>query len=84
MAKIDYVKILNDIHEIKFEIRDLDGKITDLEKDIRGELEYKVKEVEWEHTNYDRRISLTEKVVFGAVGIILVTVIGALLAKIII
>ena len=84
MVKIDYEKILNDITEVRYELRDLEGKILDLEKDIRGELDHKVKQVEWEHMSYDRRISLTEKVVFGAVSIILVTVMGALLAKVII
>lgn len=84
MTAPDYNKILLDITAVKYELKDLEGKITDLEKDIRGELDHKVKEVEWEHANYDRRISLTEKVVFGAVTIILVTVMGALLAKVII
>lgn len=84
MPTPDYNKILSDITAVKYELKDLEGKISDLEKDIRGELDHKVKEVEWIHTTYDRRISLTEKVVFGAVTIILVSVMGALLAKVII
>lgn len=84
MTSPDYSKILEDITAVKYELKDLEGKITDLEKDIRGELAHKVKEVEWAHSNYDRRISMTEKVVFGAVTIILMSVMGALLAKVII
>lgn len=84
MATPDYDKILEDLVAVKYEIKDLEGKILDIEKDIRGEIDQKVQRVEWEHSNYDRRISFTEKIVFGAVGIILITVLGALLAKIII
>ena len=80
----NYEKILNELSAVKYEVKDLEGKIEDIEKEIRGEIEHKVKEVEWEHQLYDRRITLTERVLFGAVTIILVTVLGAMLTKIII
>lgn len=84
MTQLNYEKLLSELSAVKYEVKDLEGKISDIEREIRTELDHKVKEVEWEHANYDRRISLTEKVVFGAVTIILVTVMGALLAKVII
>jgi hypothetical protein len=80
----DYDRVLGEIHAIKLSLHDLESKVTDLEKDIRQEMEFKLKQTEWEHTNYDRRISLTERVLFGAVGIILVAVLGALLTKVIV
>lgn len=83
MGSHDYEKILAEIHAVKLNLHDLESKVDDLEKDIKQEMEYKLKQTEWEHANYDRRISLTEKVLFGAVGIILVTVLGALLSKVI-
>lgn len=84
MGSHDYEKILSDINTVRFELHDLEAKIDDLEKDIRSEFSHSLEKVEWQHQNYDRRISLTEKVLFGAVGIILVTVLGAMLTKIII
>jgi flagellar biosynthesis chaperone FliJ len=80
----DYSKILEELNHVKYELKDLEGKIDDIERDIRSEIEHKVKEVEWKHSDYDRRISLTEKVLFGAVGIILISVLGAVLTKVII
>lgn len=84
MGSHDYEKILSDINTVRFELHDLEAKIDDLEKDIRSEFTHNLEKVEWQHQNYDRRISLTEKVLFGAVGITLVTVLGALLSKIIV
>lgn len=84
MAQHDYDKILNEIHTVKLNLHDLESKVDDIEKDIKQEMEYKIMRTEWEHANYDKRFSLIEKVLFGAVGIILVTVLGAMLTKVII
>lgn len=84
MATHDYEKILGEIHAVKLNLHDLESKVEDIEKDIKQEMDYKLKQTEWEHQNYDKRFSLIEKVLFGAVGIILVSVLVALLAQVII
>lgn len=75
---------MQEIAAVKYEIKDLEGKVSDLEKDIRSEFDHNLQKVEWQHQTYDRRISFTEKILFGALGVILITVLGALLAKIIV
>lgn len=84
MKNNDFDKVLIEINDFRYQLKMLEGKLDDIEKDIRSEFSHNFQKVEWEHQTYDRRISLTEKVVFGTVGIILVTVLGAMLAKIII
>jgi hypothetical protein len=84
MPTHDYDKILGEIHAVKLNLHDLEGKVDDIEKEIKMEIDMKIQRTEWEHANYDKRFSVIEKVLFGAVGIILVTVLGAMLTKIII
>lgn len=84
MIEPEQYKIIEEINSFRFQLKELEGKLDDLEKDIRSEFSHNLEKVEWQHQSYDRRISLTEKVLFGAVGIILVTVLGAMLTKIII
>ena len=82
MGSHDYEKILQEVSVVKLALHDLEGKVEDIERDIKNEMDMKLQKTEWEHKEYDRRISLTEKVVFGAVGIILVTFMGAILTTI--
>jgi cell division protein FtsL len=84
MSGADRLKIETEIHDLRSRLKELESKLDDLEKDIKSEFNHNLEKVEWVHQTYDRRISLTEKVVFGAVSIILITVMGALLAKVII
>ena len=84
MSVHDYEKILGEIHAVKLNLHDLESKVEDIEKDIRVEIEMKIKRTEWEHEVYNKRFSLIEKVLFGAVGIILISVLGAMLTKVII
>lgn len=84
MSNHDYDKILAEIHNVKLNLHDLESKVDDIEKDIKQEMNYKIQKSEWEHANYDKRFSLIEKVLFGAVGIVLISVLGSLLAKVII
>lgn len=84
MSEDQVTKILGEITDFRYKLRDLETKLDDLEKDIKSEFTHNLQKVEWEHQVYDRRISFTEKILFGAVGIILVTVLGALLATVIV
>lgn len=83
MGGQDFNKIIGELNTVRIELKDLEGKIDDIEKDIRSEFQHNLSKVEWEHQVYDRRISFTEKILFGAIGIILITVLGALIATII-
>ena len=84
MSNQDSLKIISEINDFRYQLKELESKLDDIEKNIKSEFSHNLEKVEWEHRTYDRRISLTEKVVFGAVAIILVSVMGALLTKIII
>lgn len=82
MSSSDYTKILEELSIVKYKLKDMENLILDIEKDIRGEIDQKVQRVEWEHTNYDRRISFTEKIIFSTAGFILIAVLGALVASV--
>lgn len=57
--------------------------ITQATKDIRADMDKVHMEMQYKHQDHERRLSFTEKMVFGAAALILISVITALLAQII-
>jgi len=82
MGTQDYDKILNEIHVVKLNLHDLEGKIDDIEREMKNEMNLEVQKAEWTNKEYDRRISFTEKLLFGTAGFILLTFLGALVATV--
>jgi len=71
----DLIMVKNDVRELDYKIKSLNSKAQHLEKTMNKLEDNLVPKVKYE---------LVEKAVFGIMGLIIMTVIGALLAQVII
>ena len=84
MSVVDerHEKILNELELVRSSINALHSRVNDIEKDIRTELKLTIMPITNEQSNYERRLSFAEKIIFGTAGFILIGVLGALMASI--
>ena len=79
MSDVNYNKLLNEIRDVKTGLRDVHMLVENMEKDIKSEMKLKHQEIEFKHESHERRLTFTERMVFGAAGLMLTFVIAAML-----
>lgn len=75
MADEHYQVILNEVRTVK---EDLIEKLEHLESRIKAEMSLKHQEIEFKHSDHERRLSFTEKILFTTAGFILLAFLGTL------
>ena len=84
MSEHDYNKILDELQVVKEGLRSLERKIEVIEESIKHDMELTHLNITNRIETQTSRLSLVEKIVFGAITLALVTLLGALLAKVIV
>jgi len=72
--KID--KLLGEIAELRSSIREFDFRLQTIEKDLRNEIKIEHQRLDYNIDDVRRKASLSERVLFSAMGIILMAVLG--------
>lgn len=84
MTTPDYNKILHEILDIKDGLQVLTHSVERMERDLRSEMALKHQAIDFSVEKTANRLSLVEKILFGAVSFILLAVLGALITRVIV
>ena len=76
MTEEHYSVILQEVRTVK---EDLIEKLEHLEDRIKAEMNLKHQAIEFRHSDHERRLSFTEKILFTTAGFILLAFLGALI-----
>ena len=76
MSEENYKSILLEVRMVK---DDLVEKLEHLEEKIKAEIAFKHQALEFKHSDHERRLSFTEKILFTTAGFILLAFLGALI-----
>lgn len=74
-----YAQLLNDVHRLREAIDNLGHRIDDTEQEIKSEMKLNHQEHGYQYKDHERRLTFQEKLTFGAVGTIMLAVIGAIM-----
>jgi len=81
MSEEHYANIIREIDALR---QEMNRRLDDIRKDVTYEMKLKHQEIGNKLDSNDRRLTFAERMLFGAAGLILITVLGALIARVVV
>lgn len=83
MTETDYASLVEQISTLKAQAIKLENRINEVEAELKAEMKLAHQETSFVQREHGRRLSMQEKIVFGGVGAVLLTIIAAIMAMVI-